>query len=356
MILDSPEFDSRLLGFVDPHRKGQWRYRDIPLLASIEELPPDRFQVGRGSEFVMANEQLDGELSTFSVRPWPAYGGEADLQPSRALESIFSSRQVDTLVVAVEPEDSSVARAALAIAEQMGVTVCLIPELLASRKARIRTGFIHGLPTLTFRAVPDCRTRLFVKQAVDLIGATVALVLTAPLMLVTAVAIKLESPGPIMFGQTRCGLNGRLFRMYKFRTMVNGAEKRRHDLADLNEMSGPVFKIKNDPRVTRVGRFLRKTSIDELPQLINILSGEMSLVGPRPPLPSEVARYQPWQHRRLSVKPGITCLWQVNGRNRIDFEKWMKLDLEYIDHWSLWQDVKILARTVPAVLRTNGAS
>jgi lipopolysaccharide/colanic/teichoic acid biosynthesis glycosyltransferase len=159
----------------------------------------------------------------------------------------------------------------------------------------------------------------------------------------------------VLFRQTRCGLYGRRFTLYKFRTMVEGAEERLAELQHLNEMDGPVFKSRRDPRVTRLGRLLRKFSLDELPQLWNVLRGDMSLVGPRPPIPDEVARYERWQRRRLSMKPGLTCLWQVSGRNELTFEEWMRLDLEYIDNWSLWLDLKIALKTIPAVLRGRGA-
>ncbi len=175
-------------------------------------------------------------------------------------------------------------------------------------------------------------------------------------MIITSLAIKLESRGPVFFTQSRSGLNGKQFGFIKFRSMFLDAEKQKEKLLDKNEMSGPVFKISNDPRITTVGKFIRKYSIDELPQLFNVLKGEMSLVGPRPPIPEEVSKYKPWQRRKLSVKPGITCKWQVEGRNQIDFEEWMELDLEYIDNWSLWEDSKILAKTIPAVLKGDGAS
>jgi lipopolysaccharide/colanic/teichoic acid biosynthesis glycosyltransferase len=173
---------------------------------------------------------------------------------------------------------------------------------------------------------------------------------------VVSFLIKRSSKGPVFFKQQRVGYNGRLFNCLKFRTMVENAEELRDDLLELNEMDGPVFKIKNDPRLTKVGKILRKTSIDELPQFINVLRGDMSLVGPRPPIPSEVKEYELVDRRRLSMRPGITCLWQVNGRNSIPFEKWMELDRQYIDQWSLWLDFKILAKTIPAVLRGSGAA
>ncbi len=185
---------------------------------------------------------------------------------------------------------------------------------------------------------------------------SIALFLLLPLFLLVSLLIKLDSRGPIFFIQERVGLNKRRFKLFKFRTMTPNAEELRDQLAELNEVSGPVFKIKNDPRLTRVGKWLRKMSIDELPQLINVLIGNMSLVGPRPPIPTEVEQYKWRDRRRLSMKPGITCLWQVNGRSNVPFERWMELDKEYIDNWSLWLDFKILAKTIPAVIRGSGAA
>jgi lipopolysaccharide/colanic/teichoic acid biosynthesis glycosyltransferase len=171
-----------------------------------------------------------------------------------------------------------------------------------------------------------------------------------------AIAIKLTSKGPVFFRQGRVGLHGRPFNMFKFRTMVANAEALKEQLLARNEQTGPVFKMKNDPRVTPIGRFLRKHSIDELPQLINVLRGDMSIVGPRPPVPQEVARYQAWQRRRLSVRPGLTCIWQVSGRNQITFQDWMYLDMRYIDHWSITDDLNLILRTLPIVLTGRGAS
>jgi lipopolysaccharide/colanic/teichoic acid biosynthesis glycosyltransferase len=174
-------------------------------------------------------------------------------------------------------------------------------------------------------------------------------------MLLIAGLLKLAGGGRVLFTQTRCGLNGRRFTLYKFRTMVEDAESQRHAIAHLNEMSGPVFKVKRDPRVTPVGRWLRQFSLDELPQLWNVFKGDMSLVGPRPPVPQEVSQYQRWQRRRLSMRPGLTCLWQVQGRNELDFDRWIELDLEYIDSWSPLLDIKILLKTIPVVLSGKGA-
>jgi len=193
------------------------------------------------------------------------------------------------------------------------------------------------------------------KRLLDILASGLALLVAGPVMLVLGILVRLDSVGPMFYRQRRAGLGGRLFTFYKLRSMHVGAHLRRSELWHLNEADGPVFKISKDPRVTRLGRWLRRTSLDELPQLLNVLKGEMSLVGPRPPLPEEVERYEPWQMRRLDVKPGITCLWQISGRSRLGFDEWMRLDLEYIRHRSLALDLKILLRTLPAVLSRDGA-
>lgn len=194
-----------------------------------------------------------------------------------------------------------------------------------------------------------------VKRAVDIAVAAVGLVLLCPLMLAASAAIRLDSCGPVLFRQTRVGKGGRKFQLYKFRSMCRDAEKIRDSLRHMNEAEGPVFKIKSDPRITRVGHFMRRTSIDELPQLINVFKGEMSLVGPRPPLLEEVERYDQHTMGRLAVTPGLTCLWQISGRSNIAFDQWVELDLQYIKRQSLWLDTMILLRTIPAVLSGRGA-
>ncbi|MFZ5979349.1 MAG: sugar transferase [Candidatus Zixiibacteriota bacterium] len=308
MIVGSPELETRVMGFLDYHKTGLWSYQDIPLIGH------------------------------------PDY-----------IEDIITTNQVDAVFIAVEPEDASRTRPLYEAAEKMGVTVCLMPDFYNSRITPVRPAYVNGLPSLVYRRVAENQLTLTLKSIIDRVGALLGLILSAPIFLLTALIIKIESRGPVLFKQLRSGLNGKPFFLLKFRTMCSDAEDKKDALKAYNEMSGPVFKIKNDPRITRVGRFLRKYSIDEIPQFINVLKGDMSLVGPRPPLPMEVAKYEPWQHRRLSVKPGVTCIWQVNGRNAIDFEDWMKLDLEYIDNWSLWLDTKILVKTVPTVLKGSGA-
>ena len=213
---------------------------------------------------------------------------------------------------------------------------------------------IEQIPFITYKNTPDNYMELKMKSVFDLLFSLTVIILVSPLFLIIAAAIKLEGGGSVFFKQKRVGLNGRSFPMFKFRTMVANAEALQTSLLGLNEQKGPVFKLTVDPRVTRVGWFLRKTSLDELPQFFNVLRGEMSVVGPRPPIPSEVKMYQRWQKRRLSMKPGITCTWQVSGRNNIPFEEWMKLDIEYIDNWSLLQDMILVLKTIKVVLIGNG--
>ncbi|MEZ5362622.1 MAG: sugar transferase [Bryobacterales bacterium] len=212
------------------------------------------------------------------------------------------------------------------------------------------------LPLLTFSTTPHDELRLLVKRAADILLAAASLLVLAIPMLVVAVAVKATSPGPALFVQTRCGLNGRRFRFYKFRSMVANAEAMKKDLLHLNEKDGPAFKIAADPRLTPIGGFLRRYSIDEWPQFWNILRGDMSFVGPRPAVPEEVEQYLTWQRRRLRMRPGLTCLWAIRGRDALDFENWMRMDLEYIDNWSLWLDLKIVLYSIPLVLAGRGAS
>jgi len=240
--------------------------------------------------------------------------------------------------------------------EEQGVLVRLVLDIFPHARARVAVGELDGVPLLTFSTAPSSQILLGTKRLLDLVLATVLMALAIPFMLAIALAIKLTSSGDVLFRQTRCGLNGRRFTLYKFRTMIEDAENQRATVSHLNEMDGPVFKARQDPRVTRLGRLLRRFSLDELPQLWNVLSGSMSLVGPRPAIPDEVAQYQGWQRRRLSMRPGLTCLWQISGRNDLDFVRWMELDLEYIDSWTPFLDLKILARTVPVVLSGRGAS
>jgi exopolysaccharide biosynthesis polyprenyl glycosylphosphotransferase len=241
--------------------------------------------------------------------------------------------------------------------ELEGVEAWLLADFFNTQVCQTSLDEFSGRPVLVFRSTPSDSWQRVAKQTLDIIGAVIFLVATSPFFAAFALAIKLTSPGPIFFRQQRAGLNGRPFVMLKFRSMVTNAEQRKHELERLNEMDGPVFKVTNDPRITPIGKFLRKWSIDEWPQMLNVLRGEMSLVGPRPLPVDEVKRFDDVaDRRRLSVKPGLTCLWQVSGRNTItNFKEWVRLDLQYIDNWSFWLDLRILALTIPAVLRGTGA-
>jgi exopolysaccharide biosynthesis polyprenyl glycosylphosphotransferase len=246
-----------------------------------------------------------------------------------------------------------------AVCEEQGITVRVLTNLFDLKIARPSAEEVEGGsdPFITHSAGSVEGWPIVAKRILDFTISSILITLLFPALLIVAILIKLTSPGPVLFTQKRLGLNKRRFNMYKFRTMVLDAEKRMREIEHLNEVSGPVFKVKNDPRITPIGRFLRKTSVDELPQLFNVLTGDMSLVGPRPlPVRDYEGFNEDWQRRRFSVKPGITCLWQIRGRSSIPFEEWMELDLQYIDKWSLWLDFQILLRTIPAVLRGSGAA
>jgi len=298
---------------------------------------------------ICINHDQNLNLRLWSYRDIPGIGTINDLP------DIIKIQQVDWVVFALENDKLAQVKNAVVDCQKMGALVVVLADLYPAIYSRIRTDEFFEYPVLCFDTTPPKGARLAIKEIFDRVVAMAGLALASPILILATFAIKFFSKGSILFVQERLGLNGRKFKMYKFRTMVPGADEMKSKLARENEMDGPAFKIENDPRITRIGRLLRKTSIDELPQLFNVIKGDMSLVGPRPPLLSEVKEYDPWQRRRLSIKPGITCLWQINGRNNISFDKWMQLDLEYIDNWSLWLDTKILARTLPAVFSRKGA-
>lgn len=273
------------------------------------------------------------------------------------LKAILEESSVDEIMLCIPlvehfPTVCNVVR----LGQDLGVVVRLFPDAATARiLSRCQIERFDSDDVITFFR-EQLLLQLFGKRLMDFFGSLLLLILLSPLLVGVAIAIKLTSPGPILFVQPRVGMNKRTFSLLKFRSMYIDAEKRKQELTHLNEMDGPVFKIKNDPRVTPLGRFIRKWSIDELPQLFNVLTGQLSLVGPRPPLLSEVNRYDWLYHKRLSIKPGITCLWQISGRNEISFKQWMELDKYYIDNWSLWLDISILLKTIPAVLLRRGAS
>jgi exopolysaccharide biosynthesis polyprenyl glycosylphosphotransferase len=268
---------------------------------------------------------------------------------------ILDENVVDDVVFILPMSLLPYVRDCVKICEKIGVRSNIAVDFFDTTIAKPSIEEVEDWPLLTFDTIPLNATSLLIKRLIDIVISTFGLILLAPLFLITAFVIKITSKGPVFFKQIRSGLHGRTFEIYKFRTMVVGAEERLEELMSLNEREGPVFKIRNDPRITKVGRFLRKVSLDELPQLINVLKGDMSLVGPRPPLPSEVTQYERWQRRRLSLRPGITCIHEVVAREDIDFDRWMKLDLEYIDNWSITLDIKILTRTIFAVFKGTGS-
>ncbi len=270
------------------------------------------------------------------------------------LPSLLNQSVIDEAIVAVPRSVLSEAAPAVATCAEAGVPVSVLADLFGGGLPQPRPARLASRPTLSFSTVSHGRFQLGFKRLFDIAVSSTLLVLLAPLFGALALGVRRSSPGPVLFRQTRVGLYGRRFGVLKFRTMYEDAEERLADLQDLNEMDGPVFKMKDDPRITPIGKRLRKWSLDELPQLWNVLRGEMSLVGPRPPLPSEVAQYSTMERRRLSMRPGITCIWQVSGRNDIRFADWVKLDLQYIDRWSLALDMQILGRTIPAVLGGTG--
>jgi len=244
-----------------------------------------------------------------------------------------------------------------AACEEQGITLRVLPNIFDLKRARSSAEEVEGDPLITHTTGWAEGWPLFAKQVLDFTISGIAIILLSPVLLLVGALVKLASPGPVLFVQKRLGLNKRPFDLYKFRTMVLDAEHQMPQIEHLNEVMGPVFKMKNDPRVTPIGRFLRKTSIDELPQLFNVLKSEMSLVGPRPlPVRDYNGFNEDWPRRRFSVRPGVTCLWQIRGRSSIPFQQWMELDLQYIDKWSLWLDLRILILTIPAVFRGSGAA
>jgi len=312
-ISHSPELGYHILGFVDQHWHGLQQIEEtgFPLVSDFDELP-----------HYLRKTVVDEVVLTLPMRSLHEHG-----------------------------------EAIMAICQEQGITIRVLNNLFNLKGARTRSEELEGATLMTHYAGMMEGWPVTVKRLFDIAVSTSALMVVAPLLAIVTVLIKLTSPGPVLFTQHRLGLNKRRFSIYKFRTMVVDAEKKMKEIEHLNEVSGPVFKIKNDPRITPIGRFLRKTSIDELPQLFNVLKGDMSLVGPRPlPVRDCDGFDKDWQRRRFSVRPGITCLWQIMGRNSIPFEKWMQLDLQYIDMWSLRLDFEILLRTIPAVLRGSGAA
>jgi exopolysaccharide biosynthesis polyprenyl glycosylphosphotransferase len=315
---------------------------------------------------IQSKPELGYRILGFADDEWAGAGelrnnGWSLLCNLEELRTFLRVNVVDEVVIAVPLRSfHNDASEIAAMCEQQGIMLHVLSDLFNLKTRTPMAEQFEGSPLITHSAGIEEGWPMVIKRVVDFSLSLILLILLVPLLLATAILIKLTSPGPVFFVQKRIGFNKRIFAIYKFRTMVLGAEKKLQDLEHLNEVSGPVFKIKNDPRFTPIGSFLRKTSIDELPQLFNVLSGDMSLVGPRPLQLRDYELFtsagEDWQRCRFSVRPGITCLWQVNGRSSLPFHKWMELDLQYIRTWSLWLDLQILARTIPAVLRGSGAA
>ncbi len=278
---------------------------------------------------------------------------EYEVLPLADLRALLRKRVIDEVIFAVEDRRLDSLDDILVLCDEEGVRTRIALDF-PHVNSEVFLDRLGSVPLLTFTATPHDEIRLLAKRVTDLLVAAIALVLLAPFLLFIGVVIRLTSPGPVIFRQIRCGLNGRRFMFYKFRSMCADAEAMKQELEHLNRKT-TAFKIPDDPRMTRIGRWLRRFSIDELPQLWNVLKGDMSLVGPRPAVPAEVDNYKGWQRRRLRMRPGLTCLWAIEGRDSLDFETWMKMDMEYIDNWSLSLDWKILLLTIPRVLTGKGA-
>ncbi len=336
-----------------PLRRALGNYRHFLIVGSTP-------QAAEIAHLIEENEALGMRLVGFAL-PSGAFeqAGLRRSYPVHALAELpglLRRHVIDEVIFAVGKDDLEKLEETFLVCEEEGVKTRVLLSFFPHVLSKVYLERLRDLPLLTFSTTPENEYLLLLKRVGDFVLAAALLVVLAPVFLLLALFVKLTSPGPVFYRQTRCGLGGRRFTLSKFRSMRAGADALQEELEALNEMDGPVFKIKDDPRCTPLGRFMRKFSLDELPQLVNILKGDMSFVGPRPPLPREVEQYEPWQRRRLRMKPGLTCLWALEGRSRLDFRRWMELDLVYIDNWSPGLDLKILLKTIPVVLLGRGAS
>jgi exopolysaccharide biosynthesis polyprenyl glycosylphosphotransferase len=298
--------------------------------------------------FISLDPQTPDSRVHLSSASYPIY-------PIAQLPGLLCREVIDEVVFAVDSHALQSLEDVFLKCDEEGVRTRVAVDFFPHVNSEMHLERLGPTPLLTFSATPDDEIRLFMKRVIDVVISTLAIALLSPLFLLIAILIRLTSPGPVVFRQERCGLNGRRFVFYKFRSMVQDAESRRAEVLHMSKRA-TATKIPNDPRLTSIGRFLRRFSLDELPQLVNILKGDMSLVGPRPAIPEEVAQYEVWQRRRLRMRPGLTCLWALNGRDHVDFETWMKMDMQYIDNWSLGLDWKIIFRTIPQVVLGKGAN
>ncbi len=335
-------YNSRYLLFIGASE------RAIQAAIKINKMPELGYKI---VGFVAETSEVMADWESKEHGKWEGLGLLEDLR------DILMAEQVDEIIVCL-PVDARFSDITMIVrhARDLGIVVRLMPDITDGNLLSNMHVEEFGDEYVVTLFREQMLVQLLVKRFIDATVSLAVLVVLFPLLVVVAILIKLTSCGPVLFTQNRVGMNQRLFKLYKFRSMVVDAEERKSALQHLNEQDGPVFKIQNDPRTTRIGRFIRKTSIDELPQLFNVLCGEMSLVGPRPPLPEEVRCYEWLFRKRLSVKPGVTCIWQVSGRNKVSFDRWMEMDHEYVENWSLWLDLKILLVTIPAVLFSRGAS
>lgn len=298
---------------------------------------------------------LAGFCDDVSCAQGTNFGRFACLGPVCDLPLVVRDHRINEVVIALPSAEHATTLAIVGLCERLGVEFRLVPDTYDLTLGTLEVDHIAGIPLIGRRETTIRGVNLVLKRAIDVGAGTIALIVAAPIFVILAIAVRLDSPGPIFISQTRVGLHGRTFRCYKIRSMHQDADRRLAELLAKNEAGGPIFKMRDDPRRTRIGRILRKLSLDELPQFWSILTGEMSLVGPRPPFPHEVAQYEEWQKRRLAVTPGLTGLWQVSGRSDLPFDEMVMLDLYYIENWSLSLDIKILLLTIPTVISGRGA-
>lgn len=298
-----------------------------------------------------------GVLAENQERVGEEFCGKGIVDTLENIESALKNTNPQEVIITISTKRFDLIRSLLEVCEQQGVVARLNSNFFGRITKDVTVDKIYGLDIITFSMVHQSEAQLILKRLIDIVVSFIALVMLSPLVLLVALGILITDGRPVLYQWNVVGLDRRAIKSWKFRTMVRNADRLKDSLAGKNEMSGPVFKIKDDPRILPFGRLLRKWSIDELPQLFSVLKGDLSLVGPRPAGPHELERYESWQRRKLCIKSGLTCLWQVNGRNKIDsFDEWVKLDLEYVDSWSIWLDLKILLKTIPAVLSGKGAS